>query len=558
MKTLIALLICLATSIVAIGEERQSPNSEVRAAILHLDTINEYDRQYIRYFTTYAVPPELREKCVLTLSFMIHSLVGINDDSEGNAGAYYPLAMDIGLGDIVYFHLVEGSTTLHWIDLRHYNWTPESWEKMSSLDAYFVEPIIKHEENSLLRLLAGNAIVRADWFIVHAADTTKQQDHDIPFTLYDTLLYNGKTPKTADEWRKYWTLDTAEARKLGAAYASLVTDSAEVVNDHNRILFGYRTLLGWMYETYDVKNQDGLRDYVESFPSFKGDPPPISDAGEMFASNILQMQVYGLRNEKDEIVNFGDPTVVRHINDVIGDTRVRTAHSCFDCHAAGPLPAQNTIRDFIRDFGILQIKDKSAKLRVERVYLSNKFEDSIEDNQRLFARALFKVNGLLPAQNGANYLEIYKWYNQKLGWEQVSRECGIPEDEIKKKLALGLVYPYKVPGRLALLFNSNKSIPRDTWETSGANGIPGTYQQTMIWVNGLTIIKDTVQTRNLINYEVIRPRSAVQSGSDILYYLNNGDIVRSYGEISKDGVWISVDSNQGKGWTRLDNLKEVK
>ncbi len=476
-------------------------NNDTRDAILFLETVRQEDLPFIRFFTTSCIKPEKREKAVLALSFVLHSLTGLGNDATGNAGGYYPLAKMEEVEDpitglkqqiFVPYNQVLNSETLWWIDIRNYNWTISAWEKISATDGYLVEPIIDHKTNSLLRLISGNAIVRADWFCAHATDTTMQSDKDIPVDFYRTLIYanSEKIPTTVAELNSYWGFDPDELHNLGTESATITTSSEQVAR-HNRILFHYRTPFGYRYETYDVKHQLGQRDYVATFPEMGGNRPNISDAGELFFSNPLQMQVYDLRDGQGNLVDFADPTVARHIQDTIGDTRVRTAHSCMDCHAAGPLPAQNTIERYLRSAN-LYIPNKEDQLRIDRVYLSRRFEDSVTDSQELYARALLKVNGLKPEENAQNYLDVVDDYKKPVDIETAAFECGMELGDFRLELSKeDATLGRRIPGRLAILLSIGDPIPREVWESPGRDGIPGMFQQTMIYINGLTVIETT-------------------------------------------------------------------
>src|SRR3990167_5404371 len=112
-------------------EQLKTPQSEVEDAVAFLLKIPEYDRQFIRFFTIYDVPQELREQTVLTLSYVCHSLTGLSDKEEA-VGFYYPLATQSK--DKAYRPIQHVTDTLIFIDLRHYNWTEQAWEKVSEED----------------------------------------------------------------------------------------------------------------------------------------------------------------------------------------------------------------------------------------------------------------------------------------------------------------------------------------------------------------------------------------------------------------------------------------
>ena len=475
-----------------IVDRYRTPQSEVEDAIVFLSQFRAEDAQFVRFFSTYAVEPQDRNDLVLTLSFVIHSLVGVSDEiDEGNAGGYYPLAIQKD-GEFIPYRKVPNSDTLWWIDLREYNWTAQAWETVSAGDGYFAEPIVSYDRSGALRLLSGNAVLRADWFIFHVMSSVQQADLGNDNDFYSTLLYAlVDAPENIDEFRRIWGLDINEAKQLGNEYGTLVTKS-NAVTRHNRMLFGYRTDLGYLYETYDVLNELGRRDYLETlFLNDKpGEPPEVSDAGEAFATNALGMQVYALRNAAGDLVDFGDPTAVRHFNDVIGDARVSVAYSCVDCHAVGPLPAENTLQELIDARVDLRVYDIQDSLRINRSLLSNRFRDSISSNQEIFAKALKKVNGLTPSENGRLYLKAISRYFRPLTLERAAYECGMDVNSF-----VGAIMSKNVNfgARLKLLIQNNEDMQRDSWESPGVDGIPGLFQQAMIIINGLTIISDDVE-----------------------------------------------------------------
>lgn len=541
-------------------DKLRTPQSEVEGAILFLSKLPQEDASFVRFFSTYAIPLDERDNTVLTLSFVLHSLIGISTDpNSGNAGGYYPLAKRED-GKFKSYRRVPGSNTLWWIDLREFNWTPTAWEIISIGDGYFAEPIVSHDRSGVLRLIAGNAVVRADWFIKHAMSTTDQLDLDKGRDFYTTLLYAlNKRPTTVNEWRTAWGLDITKARSLGNEFGTLVTKS-QAVAPHNRFLFGYRTELGYLYESYDVKNQVGKRDYLESlFLNPKpGQPPEISDAGEMFASNMVGLQVYALRDGSGKLASFGDPSVVRHMNDVLGDVRVRVAHSCLDCHASGPIPSENTLSEFIQSRAKLRTYDKRDALRLKRNLLSEKFRDSVADNQILFARAIKKANGLETIENGTLYLRSIVRYSTPVTLEVGAFECGVTPEELKAAI---LKSKYRFGARLKLLVKTGESIPRDVWESPGKDGIPGSFQQAMILLNGLTIIKDEELVEDRIAAYQVKSNwqdVPVKLGPKTIATIQSGYELLTTGKIF-DGYWLEVYTQDGElGYVALQYVEKVQ
>lgn len=544
-------------------DKLRTPNSEVEDAIIFLTRLEQQgvDTQSIRFFSTYAVPKELREEEVLTLSFVIHSLVGISDENyySGNAGSFYPLAKINDDGEFESYRRVPGSETLWWIDLDEYNWTPEAWEKVSLGDGYFAEPIVQHPNSGALKILSGNAVLRSDWFIKHSTRMVEQLDLEEPDRYYHDLLYaKSSEPKNIDEWRRHWGLDINIARSLGNEFGTLTNTSRRVAR-HNRYLFGYNTHLGYLYETYDVKNQVGKRDYIESIFLNKkpGEPPDVSDAGEGIATNQLGLQVYVLRDAAGKIVEFADPTVARHMYDVLGDARVATPHSCMDCHASGPIPAENVILKFIESQGQLKAYKKEDALRLNRVLLDKRFQQSVKDNQIVFARAVAKCNGLLPETNGEHFLRSLERYSENITVEKAAYECGVTVDEFKSAV---LDSNYYFGNRLKMLVNHNEPIPRDAWEGKGRDGIPGLFQQAMIMINGFTVINDELIDLDAAdNILEITYNISLRDSDGVIERLNAGDYVILTNTVHYKGVeWYHVKTRLGnKGYIKTNEAQSA-
>lgn len=551
-------------------EVLKTPNSEVEDAIKYLvgeqngvKYVDPIDYPYIRFLSTYSIKDDqLKRDAALAGSFVLHSLVGpAKDLNSNNAGAFYPLAkmeeID-GVRHYVEYKRVPFSNTLWWIDLRDYNFTPEAWEKAASIDGYFVTPIVQEQNNGALRLTSGgNSILRMDWFISQVTDTARQLDNDLQFDLYNTFLFAKVTPpKNVDEWRKLFNLDINKSRDIGNEAGVLVTKS-KVVSRDNRVLFGYNTELGYLYDTYDVKNQQGKRDYLESFFKNKiiGTPPDVSDAGEIFGTNQLGLQVYALRDGQGKLINFGDPTVVRHLTDVFGDARVRVAHSCIDCHAAGPIPAENSLKEYVGGEYDLYFKNKEDRNRVKRVFLDNKFEDSIETNKKAFARAVEKSNGCTPEETGKKYLDVIRNYNSEIDVDRAAFECGVTKEEFIAKIGEN-----RFGGRIKKLVKDGETIPIDVWETRGQDGIPGGFQQAMIMINGLTAITN--------EYKVEEPIK--EPKVEEFKYFTNEDVglmsgPTKIGIVPKDtkinileirGDFGQIEYGGKKGWVDLRKIRK--
>lgn len=481
-------------------EGYKSVNGEFKAAIDFLYQQDPDTQPFIKFFTTYAVPHELRQKTVYTLSFALHSLVAF---SEVVQPIYRPLAVDVD-GEFMPYQNVPGSDTLWWIDIRDFGWNNAAFELVTLNDGYFVKPIIDERLAFLLEQdgLSPNIVLRADWFIRHGLDVTKQTDKGLN-SIYETLIYSrlNAAPQNEAEYDALWGGGDDDV-----FYATLITKS-QAVGRFNRILKREEGTFGGSYETFDVLFQEGERDYFDDIVNFENNLPRVSDAGEKFDFNQLHLLVYTLRNAAGDIVDFGDPTAVRHSGDILNDVRVRYGHSCIDCHAAGPLPTENALNDLLATGTKLRVPDFDQKSDLEAIYLGEGFNASIKADSQLYTQALEKVNGLTPEQNVANYLAIIEWYERPVSIVQAAVEVGVPPEVFVPRIQ------GKVGARLATLINDGEGIPRDSWDSEGVDGIPGAFQQTTVVVYNLLSqnielsFKNKSQINNNIKLSPVKPET---------------------------------------------------
>ena len=154
-------------------------------------------------------------------------------------------------------------------------------------------------------------------------------------------------------------------------------------------------------------------------------------------------------------------------------------------------------------------------------------------------------------------MKILAWYNKPLDLKQVAFECGVTPEHLIEKSKEGLQdINKKLPGRLDLLIKSNEPIPRDVWEAANVDGIPGTFQQTMIVINGLTKITTQVVAVNYVAV-VNKKCNIYKGGSTILRAVESGTKITKIGDNNDD--WLEVELEDGtKGWMKEADITKEK
>jgi hypothetical protein len=435
-----------------------TPDGEEAAAeaFLAKGVIKAERLNYVRFFTTYALPEEwewkgvkvnLRRQAELSLPYALNSLAGIN--------AY---------GFIEKPKRVPGSDTLWYIDIGDFGWNLEDIDAVFKLQPYFLSPLVDGKN--------PNILFRADWFIVYGTDVTKVDDRGIKVIPYYVLQYGlGKEPKDKDDFERAWRVDLKQSERDKTETGTIVDAGDSVVSRHTRRLHRVRTNFGYYWYTRDVKSHDIdpdkilSRDYLEDLFANQ------ADAGEYISSNTRGLQTYLLtagNNQKFKRVEFGDPTIVVDKVDP-SDHRVRTGKSCMVCHHFGIIPYTNAFRELLTTGGKVFAK-KEIELELKAFYLKHKRGEEVRADNDLFAAAIEECNGLTPEENLKAYLSVYEWYwNEKVGPAQAARECGQSEADL-----VATVSP-ATTGRLVLLAKG-KGMPREIWDSVNVGG----YVQAML------------------------------------------------------------------------------
>ena len=527
-------------------------DSELVAAHQHLEKVDPLDRPFIKFLTTYAYPPLYRDEAAMSVSFILHSLTGVpNEVTGGNSGYFAPIAIRAKLEKtfvMVYKQKVEGSDTLFWIDIRDYNWTEQAFETVSVAEPYVRKPWINSDVYDAIRIMSGNALIRADWFLSYTTDVTKQADFEAGNNLnttacepfYYVLLYaNAKIPRNADDYRAIWGINVDRINKLQLARGTIVDRghsgqiSGKPVSRNSRELAKGPFDLGYHWESSDFKHNRGKRNPIENLSierNNKGRAVHVNigrqaDAHELITSNLLGLQVYYLTDGVGKRVEFADPTIVRDTSDRLDDVRVRTARSCIVCHPFGINVPLDALRLYLDDGVDLIVGSKEYKQALKQFYLTD-LGAMIQDDQVRYARSVVQTNGLLPEENARIYQKMMDWYDKDVTLVQAARECGVTIDEFVAKVGRA------AKGKLARLTNSEDKgygIPRAEWDDPE----DGDFKLAMLLIHDEVSLK--VQKEILT---VIIDECPIKLGDKTLKTVNKDE---KFEVVEKKGEWFKVD-----------------
>jgi hypothetical protein len=436
---------------------------EMLAAIQYIELglrqgkFTSQDAKYFKFFTTYACPPAIQVDCSYALPFVLNSAARFDYD-----------------GVIRRPKKVTG--TLYMADIRDWGWDLETWELIYQQQPYFLQPLADDLYYNRLRLLCGNAMFRADWFVYNCSDSTAQLDRGEDNILYYLLLYGkGKEPKSSRDFQKIWGVDAKRIQKFKLGKAAVVNQGESGVSRHTRFILHARTEYGDYWETRDVRSHENGKDFVEDWQAVK------YEAAEYITNHRNGLQVYllsqGNVDQKGkqlgnafERIDRAAPEIVVNRTDV-HDPSVRTPHGCFACHA-GINPVSNFFPKFFAKGGKVNFKDKNLYEEFQALYRRKPGIDfEIGQSNERYEIAIKECNGLTPVENIAAFLAVYEYYRESVDFEQAAREVGLPEMVIQERIKAS------AGGRISSLYY-RMPVPRDAWDSVKA----GAYAQVVLLI----------------------------------------------------------------------------
>lgn len=475
-----------------------SPDYVMDRVAEHLATVSEYGRSRIRYFSLAEVPRQQLSESIASLLFWCPSM-------SITPVVYRPQPVP------------DSDGRLWWIDLDWYHWTEEAWENISKEDPYYRNPIVSSDNKGLKYILAttkSNAVVRGDWFVYFASDTSlflRKGETKADNAFYYQLLYSSnqieqevvekktvmdkwqvpykrtrqerdryghmttveyydwvveerpreeltkvkkkinKVPQNLNEFKKFWEATGEHLKRFPIERGAVVDEGESFVSFQNRVLERDRTAIGVFWQSFDVFRTAGDQDFVESLPT----PPKKFDASELIVQDAKGAQIYLLTDGQGNRLEFADPRLV-HDSVSGGNFSVITAKSCVACHVQGIIPVKNEIPLMIKH-GAEILALKPLDERINSFYLGN-LDRLVKIDQDEYTEFVRTCNGLTPEENARQFTKARNNYDRPVDLKQAARELGSNFEELASALSI------TTKGRLGRLILDGKSIPRRTWE----------------------------------------------------------------------------------------------
>ena len=400
---------------------RQRPiipyDTEITNAVKDINSVDERDRQYTRYFSYRA---------------QYNAVLGCETNAQFarrlkfyQAG-FRKLLNSLSYGPrLVIPKAVPGTQgTLVRIDLRDLNWTAADWDRMIHFYFYGVSSRDNPELETLIRTTGTELpVVRTDWFMANASRPP----------LYDEFLKFGNNIEDVE--RDILHVDAArEIRELNVVRAGFGTGHSGV-SDHNRLIERYDLSRdGYYWKSYDFRGDTGRQD-LKRFPHgpdgigpLPANLQPFEHAGgEMIFSLPNGMQGYYLANNKGQRLDVGPTDIVSFRSRPIGKgIEVVNGRSCFDCHANGIIPKRDELRNNIEksSFFTRDQQDVLLKMFVPAAKLDALYE-------RDMSRFLASLDQIGAAEKTANgNLQSLAIPGKAGGTEAITYYADVYEDDL--------------------------------------------------------------------------------------------------------------------------------
>jgi mono/diheme cytochrome c family protein len=296
----------------AAGDRKAITAGAVTAAILaDLESLPPTQRKFIRYFTvTHLLNAGKAEKEIATAELALGKLLN-------SLSWHSRLALPVPIGAGVYR-----------ADLRHYQWTSSTWERLVREYPYRTNAPGAEQKKITRWTEADLPAVRGDWFIATASRPP----------LYHDLL---QLPSTDRALERLLQVDVMQHLQDESAVRAGFNDSGVSIN--NRIIERHDAVYGAYWRSYDFSDNKARQSVFEHpLGPARGATSFKQAGGEMIFHlpnglyGYLIVDGQGRRLDKAPVEIVSDPQRP--------DQRVETGLSCMSCHARGILPRADQVR----------------------------------------------------------------------------------------------------------------------------------------------------------------------------------------------------------------------
>ncbi len=331
---------------------------------------------------------------------------------------------------------IDPARTLYRVDLRDYNWTAETWNRITAAYPYAV----RTQESDIIARLTNSSVayVRADWFAANASAPP----------LYHDIL---GLPRTVQELEKMIDVDAArdfdEEKNVVRAGVR-----ASGVSANNRVLERHASPYGAYWKSFDFRTSAGAENIFNN-------PISLTPAGGEMIFNLPNgLQAYFIADGRGNRIDRAPIEIVADRNNP-DEPVIQNGRSCMSCHYGGMQSFKDDMRALIESAAVARFdQDKALALYPEQAQLDHLTE---KDRER-FRSAVAQLGADLPTSAITEPInQLARRFASDLSVAQAAAEAGMRADEFQERLRASAQL---IASGFGQLLAARGGIKRDQWE----------------------------------------------------------------------------------------------
>ncbi len=367
----------------------------LQAIAADLRSLDEFDRQFARYFTlTHLSNAGLSDDILQTYRLGLSRL--INSLSWGRR--------------VVAPKSIDGAKTIFRIDLRDYRWKAETWDLLLAANPFGIAYGTQTARECSAMSRSSQPHVRGDWFVFAASKPP----------LYHDLL---EIPKTDRLLEKLLQVDAA--KNISERRVARAGFNGSGVSQNNRLIERHELDLtnGAYWKSYDFGSSAGKQNLFERPLGFQ------HDGGEIIFNLPNGLQAYMLVDDRGGRIDKGPTAIVS--DPKRPDRAVINGLSCMSCHNQGMIEKEDQVRKHV-EANRGAFNETEVEIILGLYPRTEKMNTFLKEDADRFAKAVEKTGQKLDGKGkivGTDpVVTVAALFEQELDLNLAAAEAGVASD----------------------------------------------------------------------------------------------------------------------------------
>ncbi len=398
-------------------------NADILKAIrIDLDSVNERDRRFTRYFTI----------------THLYNAQRSNDELQTYRLAIAKLLNSLSWERrLVHPRPIDPAATIFRIDIRDLRWSTETWIAIRSLYPYAIRASGPDFQRVTSETRSSLPFVRGDWFVAVASRPP----------LYHAVL---GLPETSSQLQRLLKIDFAQdVRQERVARAGFNESGISV---HPRIIERHETSDGACWVSYDFAGAAGDKNFFSNPLQF------AADGGEIIFNLPNGLQAYYLADAAGTRLDKAPTSIVKDPSQADGS--VVNGLSCMRCHSAGLIAKDDEVR---RNVLVNSPAFRDNLETIKAIYPDQSvLDDAFEKDTRRFTEAMAELGIRRTSVTGEPVFNMAARFEDELDASLAAAELGMTRTKLLGRIQ-GRLDLQRLIGTLRL---PGGTIKRDAFESA--------------------------------------------------------------------------------------------